>query len=311
VNISYVTGIGQRRAREVVHQFAANDRRTFPPTGLPLGNLQAGQPYLEPYRGELGGLSFPEDGAATAPYPYYDRWTDTHNVAAEFVIVNQARALAGLVWLASRTDAAQQTWRSAEARITGLPDKIAVGASVTAGLAVSAEMDPAQADITWEAAGGQSGRGATFTFAPATHGRQWVEAEAVWPDGRRVFAAADLDADNGRPTVTVTAPQAAASVGRGTQAVFRFYRTGKTAAPLTVQFALSGSATKWNDYRRPEGDMPVEIVIPAGSASVDMAIRAVPGELGTETRDVRLTVKPGDAYNVGTPREARITVTGK
>jgi hypothetical protein len=310
VNISYVTGLGQRRAREVVQQFATNDRRLFPPTGLPLGNLQSGQPYLEPYRGELGALSFPEDGAASAPYPYYDRWTDTHNVSAEFVIVNQARALAGLVWLAARTEAARQPWRAAEGRITGLPEKIAVGKSTTARLVVPSGLDLSHADITWEAAGGQSGRGESFTFAPGAHGRQWVEAEAEWPDGRRVFAVAELDADNGRATVTVTAPQATASVAKGTQAVFRFQRTGKTTAPLTVQFALGGSATKWNDYRRPEGDMPVEIVIPAGSASVDMTIRAVPGELGTSTRDVRLTVKPDENYNVGTPREAKITVSG-
>ncbi len=310
VNLSYVTGLGRRRPRELVHQFALNDRRLLPPSGLPVGNLQVAQPYLPPYGGELGGLSFPGDGAGPAPYPYYDRWTDTHNVSTEFVIVNQARALAGLVWLAGRTDAGRRPWRPVAGRITGLPEKIAVGKSVAVQLAAPAGLDLAQAEVTWEAAGGVSARGATFTFAPGTHGRNWVEAEARWPDGRRIFAAADLEADNGRPTVSLTAPQPVASVEKNTEAVIEFRRTGSTARPLTVYFSLGGSATKWNDYRRPEGDMPVELVIPAGQAAAAMKLRAVGEGLGAGTRDVVVKVKPDENYNPGTPREAKVTLVG-
>jgi hypothetical protein len=44
------------------------------------------------------------------------------------------------------------------------------------------------ARVVWEAQGQQPSYGSTFTFTPATNGVQWVEAEAQWPDGRRVFA---------------------------------------------------------------------------------------------------------------------------
>src|SRR4029079_19173037 len=34
VNVSYVTGLGWKRQREIVHQYAQNDRRILPPGGI-------------------------------------------------------------------------------------------------------------------------------------------------------------------------------------------------------------------------------------------------------------------------------------
>jgi len=76
VNITYVTGLGWKRQREVVHQWAQNDRRVLPPTGIPLGNIQGGFGWLEHYKRELGLLTFPPDSAEASPYPFYDRWGD-------------------------------------------------------------------------------------------------------------------------------------------------------------------------------------------------------------------------------------------
>ena len=50
------------------------------PTAILGGNVQNGFPYLSDYQSELGGLTFPSDGASVAPYPFYDRWGDTWNV---------------------------------------------------------------------------------------------------------------------------------------------------------------------------------------------------------------------------------------
>ncbi|HWA25480.1 MAG TPA: glycoside hydrolase family 9 protein [Lacunisphaera sp.] len=311
VNISYLTGLGQRRPHELVHQYAENDRRREPPPGLPIGNIQAGQPYLSRYKGELGNLSFPDDGAATAPYPYYDRWTDTHNVSTEFVIVNQARALAGLVWLAAGTEASRRPWRPVAAEIKGLPEKIAVGRNVTVRLVAPAGLDLTPAKVEWEAAGGASGQGSEFTFSPGEHGRQWVEAGAQWPDGRRIFAVAGVEADNGRPVVTIRATQATASVPQGTLGAVEFHRTGDNARPLVVHFSLGGTAGKWSDYRRPEGDMPVEMTIPAGQENVTMRLRPMAEGLGGSTREVVIKVKPDESYNVGTAREAKVTLIGR
>lgn len=311
LNISYVTGVGQRQSRELVHQYAENDRRVYPPSGLPLGNIQAGLPYLPAYGGELAAMSHPDDGAATAPYPYYDRWTDTYNVSTEFVIVNQARALAGLAWLAAGTEAGRRPWRAGKGKIAGLPAKSRVGEPVTAHLETLADFDLSLADLVWEASGQQTGRGQSFTFTPVAHGRQWVEVEARGPDGRRVFATGEFDADNGRPVVTVNPLTPVVSVAEGTRGVFQFRRTGALDQPLIVHFELRGTATKWNDYRRPEGDMPVELVIPAGRETAGLTILPVAASLGATVRHVVLSLAPDSNYNVGSPREAQVTLVGK
>ncbi len=310
VNMTYITGLGQRRPQVVVHQYAENDRRVLPPSGLPIGNIQAGQPYLARYQGELGAMSFPEDGAERAPYPYYDRWSDTYNVSTEFVIGNQAKALAGLAWLAARTKAGRQPWRAASGRITGLPARATLDKPVTVQFDAPAGFDLSRARIVWEARDQQPGWGSPFTFTPRTHGRIWVEAEATWPDGRRIVATAEFDADNGRPVVTASAPEPMASVTERTQGVFRFQRTGDRSAPLTVRFGLRGTATKWNDYRRPEGDMPVQIDIPAGSESVTMSIVPVAAGLGSAARHVMLVLSPDAGYNIGSPHGAIVTLVG-
>src|SRR5581483_3282826 len=68
-------------------------------------------------------------------------------------------------------------------------------------------------------------------------------------------------------TVAIAAADSSIAIGGQDNATLTFTRTGDTSAALLVKFALGGSAVKWLDYRRPEGDMPVEITIPAGSSS--------------------------------------------
>ncbi|MDB6115935.1 MAG: hypothetical protein JWQ62_2880, partial [Lacunisphaera sp.] len=62
---------------------------------------------------------------------------------------------------------------------------------------------------------------------------------------------------SGQSTVTVTATDANAAIGGTDNAALTFTRSGgDTSAALTVKFAISGTAVKWIDYRRVEGDMP-------------------------------------------------------
>jgi hypothetical protein len=90
LNVSFVTGLGCKRQREIVHEYAQNDRRVLPPTGIPLGNIQQGFSWLAPYYGELNALSFPADDASPGPYPLYDRWADAFNLSTEFVVSQQS-----------------------------------------------------------------------------------------------------------------------------------------------------------------------------------------------------------------------------
>ena len=192
-NVSFLTGLGWKRQREVVHQYAMNDRRILPPPGLPLGAVQEGFPYLEKYKRELGALTFPSDGDKDNAYAFYDRWGDTFNVSTEFVVINQARGLATAALLMATTPQAKQAWRSTVARIGLSKTKIKAGEAVTAKLLVE-NLDLKDAQIVWEANGSDPVFGLDYSFTPLA-GPQWVEAEAVWPDGRRVFAIAEFTAE--------------------------------------------------------------------------------------------------------------------
>jgi len=192
VNVTYLTGLGWKRQREIVHQYAQNDRRVLPPTGIPLGNIQAGLGWMEIYKKESSELSFPTDGDSPAPYPFYDRWSDAFNLSQEFVIINQARALAYLSWLMARSPLKTQPWKSAAGTIATASDPKTPG-KVMATLS-SPQVDLNGARIVWEAAGQEPAFGKQFIFTPARLAQQWIEAEAQLPDGRRVFAVTNLPA---------------------------------------------------------------------------------------------------------------------
>jgi hypothetical protein len=191
VNVTYLTGLGWKRQREIVHQYAQNDRRILPPSGIPLGNLQGGFGWLEFYQKELGALSFPPDSSQADPYPIYDRWGDSFNLSQEFVIVNQARALGYLAWLMAQTPLKNQPWKSAEAKITGLPPKRPPQAGAKLEL-TSTGLDLNSARIVWEADGQEPAIGKTFVLPKSNPA--WIEAEAQLPDGRRVFAVVNFTA---------------------------------------------------------------------------------------------------------------------
>ena len=118
VNVSYVTGLGWKRQREIVHQYAQNDRRVLPPGGIPLGNVQDGFAYVDTYKTELGALCYPSDGAAVGYTPFYDRWGDSFNVSTEFVNLDQARGLGSLAFVATLTPQKNQAWTSANGQVS-------------------------------------------------------------------------------------------------------------------------------------------------------------------------------------------------
>lgn len=131
VNVSYLTGLGQKRQREIVSQYALNDRRVLPPDGIPIGNIQTTFDFLTPYGTELRELVFPSDGAVVAPYEFYDRWADSFNVTTEYIGVNQARSLLALTVLATRTTTQAQAWQSGVAQITAPTSVALLNAPVT------------------------------------------------------------------------------------------------------------------------------------------------------------------------------------
>ena len=190
-NVVFLTGLGWKRQREIVHNYAQSDRRVLPPSGIPLGSVQGGFAYLENYKKELGALTFPFDGDESSPYPFYDRWGDSFNTKTEFTVGQQGRGLAAMAWLMGPTKLKAQPWRSTLARIEGVPTRTMVGQSFEVSFAVEG-LDPAQALVVWEGRDHEPFFGAKRTFIPTRAGPFWVEVEAQWPDGRRAFAAREF-----------------------------------------------------------------------------------------------------------------------
>jgi hypothetical protein len=195
VNVAYLTGLGLKRQRNVVSQFAVNSRRVLPPTGIPLGQVTAAFEYMPSYGAELSELSYPTDSGSTNPYPYYDRWSDAYNVTQEFITVNQARSFMATAFLATLTSSSTGAWTAPTATIS-VPATVALlNAPVTLTLSVPG-LDLTGARIVWEGRDQQPAFGSTYTFTPVNDGDQWVEAEVEWPDGRRAFAENDFQANS-------------------------------------------------------------------------------------------------------------------
>ncbi len=192
VNVTYLTGLGVKRPREIVSQYAQNDRRALPPSGIPIGNLQAGYSHSPVYGTELRDLTYPGDGAESAAFALYDRWSDAFNVTTEFITVNQARGFLASIVLARRTAAVDRPWRPVPANIVGAP-------GTPLHVEVAGET-LARARIVWESGEREPAFGTTYTMAPRRNGDAWVEAEVAWPDGRRAFARAAFKSDD--PEVT-------------------------------------------------------------------------------------------------------------
>ena len=196
VNVTFVTGLGWKRNREIVNQWAPLDREVLPPSGIPVGNIAASFFYLSTYGTEVEELVYPGDNATTAPYPYYDRWQDGWNVSAEFTIQNSARALGTLSMLAAQGTVKTQAWKSVAATINVPANTVPLNQPVTVSLQAPAGVDLSSARIVWEARDQEPSFGSTFTFTPSNSGAQWVEAEAQLPDGRRVFAKSSFNANS-------------------------------------------------------------------------------------------------------------------
>ncbi len=192
VNVTYLTGLGIKRQREVVSQYAQNDRRVLPPTGIPIGNIQAGYSHSGVYGTELREITYPNDAADSAAFAIYDRWSDAFNVTTEYITVNQARGFLASVVLASRTKAIERPWRAKPAKIIG---------SVGSPMRVEVEgEDLSNARIVWEGRDQEPAFGSTYQVKPSANGDTWAEAEVAWPDGRRAFGSTSLKSASGEFT---------------------------------------------------------------------------------------------------------------
>ncbi len=311
VNVSFITGLGSKRQREIVSQNALNDSHVLPPSGLPLGNAMAGFQYLDKYVTSTGGneltaLTYPPDTKTGTSYALLDRWADSWNVQTEAVVINQARGLGATAYLMALTSLKTQSWNSAPAQITGIPASAPVNQPIALGVSVSG-ITLGGATVVWEALDQEPFLGGTFQFTPTKTTNYWVEVEVQTPDGRRSFARNTVNVGTGGttlPVVSVAATDASASETGPDNGTFTFTRTGSTTAALTVNYSISGTATSGTDYDALSGS----VTIPAGSASAMATVVPITDTLTEGAETAIVTINASAAYQIGTPNSATVSI---
>jgi predicted extracellular nuclease len=105
-------------------------------------------------------------------------------------------------------------------------------------------------------------------------------------------------------TVTIAAPDGDAAEAGSATGTLRISRTGSTAAALTVNYTVSGTASA-GDYTPALGS---SVEIPAGSTFVDIVITPVNDSDAEGPETLTLTLAAGTGYLLGASTSASITI---
>ena len=107
------------------------------------------------------------------------------------------------------------------------------------------------------------------------------------------------------PTVEVVASDAEAGEFGTNTARFSFVRSGDTnLLPLTVNYAISGTATNGVDY----ATLPTTITLAAGAIATNLIVTPIPDNLPEGDRTVTLTLSPSANYGLTTVSNATIVI---
>ncbi|MCX6857023.1 MAG: alpha/beta hydrolase fold domain-containing protein, partial [Verrucomicrobia bacterium] len=114
---------------------------------------------------------------------------------------------------------------------------------------------------------------------------------------------ADNDTGSGLPTVTIasTNPNAAEPSTAGT---FTVTRTGATTAALTVNFAVTGTATSGSDYTA----LGTSVSIPVGQTSATLTVTPIDDTISESAETVIVTLSSNAAYTLGSPSTATVNL---
>jgi hypothetical protein len=219
VNVSFLTGLGQRRQREIVHQYAQNDLKVLPPSGVPLGSVNSEfEGYF--YGSTLRRLPVPADSynyypdhSDALPTPLNDRWSDTYNTRTEFITIQVARSLFSASVMSRWTDTVSAPWDPTTATLK-INDQADNEVSATVGtpttLNVTSGLDLTGARVVWEVYDEEphiyTNLAATdtgYSYKPLYAGDRKVEVEVTLPDGRRLSAIGALRVSNANHVDTV------------------------------------------------------------------------------------------------------------
>jgi hypothetical protein len=109
--------------------------------------------------------------------------------------------------------------------------------------------------------------------------------------------------DNETPKVSITAPQPSAAEG-GASGQFLASRIGNLDTAITVNLAITGTATNGTDYTT----IPATVAMPIGAASVPITVAPIDDTLVEGNETVVMTITSGSGYTIGSPTAATVTI---
>lgn len=196
VDVCFLTGLGWRRPRNIVHQWTLNDWRRLPMAGILVGDVTAGFSWTPEYGRDLGRLTFPPDGdrETREPYAWYDRYGDVWNVQTESTVVAQGRALAAAAARMARLRALDRETAPRglpTVRVEEIDRSMRTGEERTARARV--EGCPEPPEVLWEVEGQEPSGGLERRLRWDRPGRYRVEVESLCLDGRRAYDSREVE----------------------------------------------------------------------------------------------------------------------
>lgn len=105
-------------------------------------------------------------------------------------------------------------------------------------------------------------------------------------------------------TVTVTASVPATDTSDLAPAIFTFTRVGPVTEPVTISYAITGTAAADTDF----APLPGSVTIPAGATSATVSLVPKPNAANQNNRTATLTIVPQNSYGVGANDRASVTI---
>jgi subtilisin family serine protease len=106
------------------------------------------------------------------------------------------------------------------------------------------------------------------------------------------------------PALSIAAADASASENPGDTATLTISRTGPIAAPLTIAYTVSGSATSGVDFQA----LPGSLTIPAGASTATLTLTPIDDTLHEPTETVTVSLLAGAGYTLGTAASATLAL---
>jgi hypothetical protein len=111
--------------------------------------------------------------------------------------------------------------------------------------------------------------------------------------------------DSVLPTVTIAATDPNAAEAGQDPGLFTVSRTGSTAAALTVNYTIGGTASNGVDYQTLSGSLTIQ----SGQATATITVTPIDDSANEGNEGVTVTLSPSASYTVGSPDLATVTIT--